>query len=455
MVLPLVLALMLPATVSVQTGTSVSNETTGGWVSVAPGQASRPTVSTALTPAVQLSLAGRAFSLSTNYNLRLFRRFELSNSTTNQIARIERFLINHTAGANLGFQLQKGWSISSNVSFSLGEVDLPTAISQTTSQNAQLPTPANPTPTTPIVTGLDPAPITDDGAVESITVQGAAGLSGTLNKEIGFDLSFRSSYRGPLGSPDTIGASIATLVPKQTSYGVTAGSAYQLTRLDSFTLTAGATWSLSPRTGNYRSLNLLVGYGRQLGPNSSISAGLGILSVSVLEYIQIDPTVPRPKDSVSPALNLTFGTQLINLREFKMRYSLGTGIASRQNPSTGALEPRLSATTGLTTTIGTRWSVGVQAAFATPASTSARGVVASTPTPPTTSTPTVNQQLAITETTFEVQMPVTYQFSNNFSASAGVIYSNYGPRLAEPDFGLNFPGVRVFLRATMGLSQAL
>ncbi len=447
----LALALALPANVSVQAATSVSNETNGGWVSVAPGNPSRPTVSTAITPTLGLNLVGRTFSAGVSYNLRLFRRFELSNAT-NQVATIDRFLVNHSSAANFGLQLQKGWNIGGTVTMSLGEVDLPTANTTLTTITTNAGTGAGTQVGTTTPATVDPAAISDDGVIESINVQGTANLSGTLTPMLDFDLSFRSAYRGPLSTPDNLqGTDLATLVPKQSSYGVNSSFSYSLTRFDKLSLALGATWSLSPRTGDYRSLSMLIGYGRQLGTNTSLSAGLGILSLKVLKFAEVIPGLVLPEDSLSPALNVTFSTRMLNLRDFRVGFSTGSSISSRQNPSTGALEPRLSATMGFSSNIGSRWTVELRAAFATPATTQA-AMTASTTTPGTAQ---VNSLLTLSETTVEVQLPVSYRFDGGVSVASGLIYSNYGPRLANPDFSLDFPGVRVFLRVSLGLTQSL
>lgn len=449
--LPLVLALALPANVAIQATTSASSQTNGGWVSVAPGRVARPTVSTVLTPSLSLSLAGRAFSVGASYDLRLFRRFELSN-TMNQVAAIDRFLVNHSGSGSVGLQLKKGWAIGANVTVSLGELDLPSVNNALTTVNTNAGTGAGSQVGSVPASAVDPAAVTDDGVIESINLQGASNLSGQLTPVLDFRLSIRSSYRGPLSTPENLqNTTLANLVPKQTSFGIDSSFGYTLTKLDSINLSAGASWSLSPRTGDYRSVSLLVGYGRQLGPSSSVSAALGILAVSVLSPPPAMAGFAQPNDSISPALNLSYIMRLLNLRELRTSLIAGSSISSRQNPSTGVLEPRLSATLGLSSNIGSRWTVELRGVFGTSATTEPLMTTSN----PMTATGQVGNLLAATETTLQIQLPVTYTFSQGFTMVGGVTYSNYGPRLADPNFSLSFPGVQAFLRISISLSQAL
>ena len=73
--LALALVLALPASTGGRWGVGVNSDVQGGVQAVAPGQQSRPVVSTSVTPHLSLSLLANAYTFLINYSLRLYRRF--------------------------------------------------------------------------------------------------------------------------------------------------------------------------------------------------------------------------------------------------------------------------------------------------------------------------------------------------------------------------------------------
>lgn len=457
----LAILLSLPQAVAVTVGTSVASDATGGLLAPSPTSDPRPTMTGSLTPGATLGITSGIYSAGFGYSLRMFRRYELGTvvSPTDPSANApfqsaDRFLVNQSGTLSASMRLSKGWAISASMFLSIGEVDLPTANSST-QQVLGTGTPntgASPgVVQTPAL--VNTQPIVGANVLESRTANATFQLSGALTRDLSLDLSSRATYQGSFAPANTV-----TIVDLPTARSISLDSTwgYQYTKRDSFNITTGTTFSFSERTGDYRSLNLLVGYGRQLGPNSSVTLGVGILHIKTLRVAAFtDPTTmmlttptitsKRPV----PAFSLSLGTQFLNLKDFKLRGTVGSGISSAVSPNTGALEERGSLMLGLGSNIGTRWTTSVQASFSTPATTTARpalgGAVAST----------VDDLLRLTETALSSQVQVSYQLSDNFNVSGVFGAATYAPRLVDPAFAFRSPNLTGSLRITMSVAQAL
>lgn len=455
----LALALLLPSTLAMQWGTSVSSDTSGGSVSVAPGVSPRPTLSTSLNPSVVFGLDAGNGTLGARYGIRLFRRFELSEAAmgTQQIAEINRFLIMHNAGVSAGLRLARGWSINADVSMDIGEVDVPSAqgvlqqqpTNNTRAGQAGIPTPVGQpgTPTAPANQANAPGSfLTQNGTLATAMITGGLSLSGRLDKALSFNLAFQGSYSGPLSSTSTAAGGFAQ--PEQSSLGTTISVGRKLTRNDALNGSATASFSFSPLIGDFRSITVLVGYSRRLGRYTTATANVGLLSIAQIKApdSNIVGLLPPPPSSLSPAFTLGFATQLLNLRDVRASLNLSSAISPQQNFATGAFEPRLNNSVGLSFSIGTKWSVGLNAVLGT--------IATFTTTDPSMAGGTVIAQQQFSETNFALQVPISYRVSNEFSLGASFSVNTIGERLANGlGTAFQFPSYQATLSARFSLSQ--
>ncbi len=457
-VVALAILLSLPQAVGVTVGTSVGSDATGGLLAPSPNAERRPTVTGALTPGASVLVAAGNYRIRMSYNLRMFRRYELGTiasgtdpNATEPLQSADRFLVSHSGALNAGLSLAKGWALSTSMDLSIGELDLPGANSSFTPVSSTAPTQStSAVPTGPQASTVVTQPIVGVNVLESRTASAVLLLTGKLSKNLTLDLSSRLTYQGSFAS----GGGTLVNYPSARSISLVGDWAYNHSLRDTFNITSGTTYSLSTGAGDYRSLNLMVGYGRAFGPNSKASLAVGILHIKKLSSgTAVDPVTmlplanTEPSKKPVPAFNLSVGTQFLNFRDFKLRGMVGSGVSIAVSPNTGVLEERGSLMVGLGSSMGSRWGVSLQTSFSSPATATPRAVLATASE--------ADEALRQTETALNSQLQISYLLSSNFSVTAAFSASTYAPRLVDPSFVFRSPDLIGSLRLSMSVAQGL
>ncbi|MCB9648539.1 MAG: hypothetical protein H6730_18350 [Deltaproteobacteria bacterium] len=458
--LALALVLALPASTGGRWGVGVNSDVQGGVQAVAPGQQSRPVVSTSVTPQLSLSLLANAYTFRINYGLRVYRRFELNpvaqgtQLPNGQLAikDLQRFLLLHTMGASATTRLAAGWSMSANANITLGEVDVPSAASYLQNSSGAGSTPTNPgTPTVvdpndPNFAGLP----TDDGVIETISISTNATARGNLSRDWSVDVLGAVAHSRPISVPAGAVAG-QTFIPIQTTINTSSNLGYKLGAKDTLKLGATLGLSYSDVGGDYRNLGGTAGWTRRLGVYTNLGVNAGVQHTTVLS--QATNVLARSvniRNAFSPLAGLTFNTVLLNLRWTRWSGGVSGVISSVRNPVGGFIEPRAGLTLQTSLAFMPSWSVGVSASLTTPASKAKCVPSAGSGTSATS----LASAFCRAETNLQVRVPVIYRFSKGISASAGLTYQIYAPRFSGDDFAFNYPSYTMFAQLSMATDQA-
>ena len=461
----LALVLALPAATGGRWGVTLSSDVQGGLISVAPGQPTRPTMSTTVSPQFSLSLLSTGYTLRASYGLRVFRRFEFDPADpdtplpNNQlpIQPLDRFLLLHTFGASASTRLAAGWSLSSNTNITLGEVDVPSAAGFLQNNTGAAPGTTTPQPTPgqpPPATATDPALAglpTDDGVIETISIAANGTFSGNLSRDWSLDLGGTLTHSRPISAPDGTSPGLR-FIPVQTNLGLTTNLGYRLGAKDTLKLGFTFGYNLSDFGGDYRNLGGSAGWSRRLGQNTNFGLSAGVQHTAVI-------TAPtnllgrgiNAQSAFSPLASITLSSVLMNLRWTRWSGSASAVVSSMRNPVLGNIEPRGGATLQTSITFMPAWSVGVSAILTTPASYGDRPLVGTTG-------PTGNAlagQFILSETSLQIRVPVSFRVDRGFSISAGGAYQAYAPRFGSKDFAFANPTYTAFAQLTVSIDQAM
>jgi hypothetical protein len=457
----LALLLVLPSATGGRWGVGLSSDVQGGFISVAPGQPTRPTMSTTVTPQFSLSLQGSPYTLRLAYGMRVFRRFELDPVEAGTplpngelaIRSLDRFLLLHTLGVSGTARLAAGWSFSSNANITLGEVDVPSAagyLQNSTGAGTTPQTPGQPVtaPTTdPSLGGLP----TDDGVIETIAVATNAAFSGALTRDWTLDLIGTLSHSRPISAPDGSGPGLR-FIPIQTNITGATNLGYKLTSKDTLKLGLTVGYNLSDFGGDYRALGGTVGWARRLGAWTTLGVNGGVQYTSVLQQSQNNlGRALNVGSSFSPLASVTLSTVLANLRWTRWSAGVSGVISQVRNPVAGFIEPRAGGSVVTSLAFLPAWTVAINATFTTPASNN-------TCTPANVSGnagQALASQFCLAETNLQVRVPVSYRVGRGFSISAGGAFQAYAPRFNAQVFGFNNPSYTAFAQLSIALDQAM
>lgn len=462
------LLLLVPSSASYRLNVNVSNSTEGGLVAVAPGQPSRPSVSTTLSPSTALQIGTNNLALSLSYNLRLFRRFEfgepdMTDPNTLAIPEIPRFLLNHTVSMGTDFRFARGWTFSLVGSASLGEVDSPAATGllgggDPTLGNGQngggngTGQGANQGMGAPGLSqgGIGGVP-TDDGVVDALTMNASARFGGQLSADYAFELGASLSHTRSLTGTSTSAILQFAALPEQTNLGLSTQLSFNLGRRDSVSVGAGVEFSYTGQGGgSFRNLSGTIGYGRRLGRTTSMAARLGVFAIQVLDAPEFSVVGVLAQDSVSPLLDFSLDFTVLQLRSVIMAGAFGASVAGTANPVTGTIEPRATSSLNLGISLPPSANVGLSATFSAPAAYGDREVDVDM-----AGGQAFVDAFLVGETTFESAATFTYSVSSGFDIGSGIRFSTFAPRFGAQNFGFSNQTYTVFVTASLGASQLL
>jgi hypothetical protein len=400
--------LSMQVALSLSAAGQVRTESRGGLLPVFPGAVPQAAFDLELTPRAGLTLEGRMNSLSIGYAGRMLRRFSRGLG--------EDILVLHGVDAAAEQSIGRSLNLRLLGGFRTGEADY--AFAPTLLGGAG---------------GTSSAPAAAIILMQSIDAMGV--ISYQLDRRQTIALEGRLAKRDPIGAAaepepgEEVGARIVALTT------VGADLSYRL-RLRSGTelgLSASVATLDSDIGRASRNVALFSSVSHRFATWLEVNGRVGAIASALAPLEDGGAGTPLPPGATEGGLNVgTLGGGSVRFmpvdnRRLRLSLTMSGSLEPAANPALGIFEPRLTVGGRVGVDLGTTWSTGVEATFASPLNFVLANV------DPLTGIPVAT---ALVESILSVTVPVRRRFLDDQALEAGLRVGAFGPRLSNPDFVL-------------------
>lgn len=393
----------------------VTAEVRGGEAPLVAGESSRAGVVGVLTPGVQLQLVDRELDLRLEYGLRIFDR-QPNDSAPDGSSKLAPLYLN-VASLTLAARPARTLAVTGNAGFSYGAADY-----------------------TVLGPLLGPNQSALPSVVDFLSLTAGLGAKLALSREWTLATLLAFVHRRPIGAAanvppvDTMvtGTTMAQVpFPRQTSITATPSLSNRLTREDDLILTTAVSYGTYSTGIDVLTVTPELGWQAHLTPRYDLHVAGGVTFPRLWGMF---PTGPAPSVA-APVGDAEFGTRFFDQENVVLRGSVGARAEYFVDPVLGTTGPRGTVLMGLSLSLPSDWTMGLQGSFSTSLSSKPLSVVQPGGAP-------------YDETSASVWLPIGHRLSQNLMAEFGGRWSDRGPHLAAPNFEFHQREIWIYVLLT-------